>query len=355
LGKIFPTTVTAQSNPGTFRFTITADNRSASGFPYVLEQINSKVGGPGVFHVMPGDFAPADATWNNLRSVFGNDVLWYPVVGNHETYEDEGPEPGINNLPWLRNYYYQYLEGKVNPGPVNGEETTYSWDYGNAHFVALNVQYSGITDDSGMGAIRQRLYDWLVEDLNNNTQPVVFVFGHEPAFPQPDADDGDIRHDDDTLGDLTDDFWDLMEAKKVTAYINGHTHRYSRCQPKTSGDYKCVYTDTFLGKYNKLAKHAYPKSGSKVWQIDAGQARHKDYNQHYDTFIDVTVSMSQVIFDTWRDTNKNGDFIKFDSWSVPVEGVTPPSILQILANWLTSIFDQNGDGKVNGVDFGLVI
>lgn len=337
--------IPSQVNAGTnFRFTVVGDNRATSGFGEFLEEIKADHGDEGVFHLNVGDFSPADATFDKLKTAFGNDVVWYPVVGNHETYEDEGPEPGINNLPWLRDYYYQYLEGKVNPGPEKGVETTYSWDYGDAHFVVLNVQYSGTVDDSGMGAIRQKLLDWLIADLDKNTKPIIFVFGHEPAFPQPDAYDGSLRNEGDTLGDLTDAFWDLLEEKNVTAYIHGHIHLYARCQPKTTGENRCVFPDGFLSKYHG----DYPKPGSKVWQTAAAYRK-----SIYDNYLNIMVTDSEVHFESWRDIDRDGDFTLYDSWTAPVIGFTPTPTPSTTCPHRSS-GDVNCDGRVNISDLVLV-
>ena len=53
------------------------------------------------------------------------------------------------------------------------EETTYSFDYDNAHFVVLNVycDENSDIDTSADGEISDHLYDWLVLDLEATTKP----------------------------------------------------------------------------------------------------------------------------------------------------------------------------------------
>jgi len=62
-------------------FSVTADNRSASGFANVLNEIKLRVGGPGDFMVSPGDIDPPQATRMRLTSAFGADFDWYPAIG----------------------------------------------------------------------------------------------------------------------------------------------------------------------------------------------------------------------------------------------------------------------------------
>jgi calcineurin-like phosphoesterase family protein len=365
-----------------FHFTVTSDHQSSNmtGYEYVLGQINSKVGGPGVFHISPGDMVPSDRVWDSLKRVFGNSVVWYPVVGNHETYDYEctGDGDGINCLPWLRQYYKNYLEGMVNPGPVNGEETIYSWDYGNAHFVVLNFHYDGSRDDNGGDRLADQLYDWLLDDLRNNAQdgnhPAIFVFAHEPFFRQPDARNRDlsVKVSLDSV-EKEDKFWDLFEQYQVTAFTNGHIHRYSRCQPKpvlSSGDpdYDPICADPPLplpsqcrdrclydaDNYPRVGSR-YPREEAEVWQICTAYPRHRDYDTFYDTFLNVIVNSSEVIFESWRDTcveddgdwrNCSGEFSLFDTWAVSLEDGSIPNDCE---------HDLNNNGKIEAMDLLIVL
>ena len=125
-----------------FHFTVTADPRGQhAAFGSTLQAINDLVGGPGAFHVSPGDI---DGTIPENRAVidayFGPGALWYPGAGNHET---ETPA----DMAWLRNEYHNgnglrtpLKEFTNQDGPSSSRETTYTWDYGNAHFIVLDNQ-----------------------------------------------------------------------------------------------------------------------------------------------------------------------------------------------------------------------
>ncbi|MHC4508222.1 MAG: metallophosphoesterase family protein, partial [Planctomycetota bacterium] len=241
--------------------------------------MTDKVGDEGVFHIMPGDFDDPQYTDASLVLQFGPDVLWYPVVGNHEL-----DSPAY--VEWVRNAY-DSLPYIVNEGPAGCETTTYSWDYGNAHFVALNQYYNGVSDTGAGGDVVDELYDWLIADLEANTQPAVFIVGHEPAYPE-------YRHVGDSLDQYPahrDRFWKLLNDEKVIAYFCGHTHNY----------------------YAKQVEG--PDWEPFTWQVDAGNAGNGTPN----TFVDVTVTETEVIFSTWQGT-LGSSFTNIEFWTVDIPG-----------------------------------
>jgi hypothetical protein len=270
-----------------FRFTASADNRpydaaNLARWEWMLDEMADKVGNEGVFHIMPGDFDSPEITDASLMTQFGIGTIWYPVVGNHEAET-------AADMTWVRNAF-SGLPYIVKSGPSGCGDTTYSFDYGNAHFVAINEYYDGTSDTGTDGDVVTELYNWLVDDLNNNTKPVVFVIGHEPAYPQG-------AHVGDSLDGHTtnrDRFWKLLNDRKVIAYICGHTHYYSALQQAQTGTYPC---DAF------------------TWQVDCGNAGNpRELEQ---TFVDVTVTDTEVIFNTWQGLEGNTYTIT-DAWTVQI-------------------------------------
>ena len=70
------------------------------------------------------------------------------------------------------------------------------------------------------GFIPDALFDWLKNDLENNTKKWVIVVGHEPLYPLE-------RHVGDSLDEnMTnrDRLENLFISNKVTVFIGGHTH-----------------------------------------------------------------------------------------------------------------------------------
>ena len=275
-----------------FHFTVTADPRDYHDkFGDTLNAINTLVAGPGVFHVSPGDIDHTVAENRaEIDTYFGADALWYPGVGNHEA---ETPE----DMTWLRDEYNTGNAGVRTPlknstnqdGPATTLETNYTWDYGNAYFIQLNQYWDGSSDTGARGDVVPALRTWLAAKLDANTKPVVFVFGHEPAFPEN-------RHGDDSLNAEPynrDPFWQLLEEKEVNAYFCGHTHDYSKHLGNRNGE-------------------------GSVWQIDAGAAG----NGTDETFIDVIVTDTKVTYDVYD--NSTGTWAKLEGWSTPLIDTSPP-------------------------------
>jgi hypothetical protein len=226
--------------------------------------------GAGAFMLSPGDIDPPWDVYWTITQTLGSGYAWYPVVGNHE-------EETAADMAWLRGYDY----GAVQPGPSGCPETTYSFDYSNAHFAVLNEYCDESGDNLTDGDIPDHLYPWLVADLAATTKEHIFVVGHEPAFPQPDADNGRLRHAGDSLDAHTanrDRFWNLLKSEGVAAYICGHTHNYSLV--KVDG----------------------------VWQMDAGHARGLGDTGARSTFVLVHVDGPAVTYETYRDDTDGGPY-----------------------------------------------
>lgn len=270
-----------------FSFAVTCDMRNYAGPSYdtfqyfrgTCEAIATV--GPGAFMISPGDIDPPDNVKWTIEQHIGVDYLWYPVVGNHE-------EETASDMTWLRAYnpVSNPLPHIVSMGPPNCEETTYSFDYGNVHFIVINEYYDGTSDTATSGDVPDPLYNWLVADIDATTQQHVFVIGHEPAYPQPDADNGRIRHLGDSLDQYPtnrDRFWNLLRDRGVVAYLCGHTHNYS-----------IVQLDS-------------------VWQVDAGHCRGIGDTGARSTFIMVHVDGDQITYTTYRDDSSGGPYYPMHS------------------------------------------
>ncbi len=263
-----------------FSFYVTADMREFAAPPrvsakYFLGACQAmRELGTGSFMVSPGDIDPPEFVLGTIRKVLGEDFAWYPVVGNHEA---ETPA----DMAWLRKWCRTNLPDLVHRGPENGEETTYSFNHGDAHFVVLNLYYDGQSDVGTNGDVNDALYDWLENDLAINTRPIVFVFGHEPLVSMPDMDSGRHRHKGDNLDAHpvnSHRFQELLRAHDVTAYVCGHTHGFS------------------LSKINGL------------WQIDVGHARGIGDQGAPSTFLEIHVGSNGCRVDAWRDDSNGGKY-----------------------------------------------
>ena len=264
-----------------FSFIATADMRMFTGAEHQTSEYffgtceAIKAVGKGAFMVSPGDIDPPKQASDTLKKVLGEDYPWYPVAGNHET---ETPE----DMDWLRNEGRPDVQGLVRSGPKNGEETTYSFDYKNAHFVVLNEYYDGQSDTGSNGDITTPLYLWLKQDLEENTKPMVFVIGHEPILSIPDYHNGRHRHQGDCLNAHPENshrFQQLLRKHNVTAYICGHTHNFS---------------------YSNI---------NGLWQLDAGHARGIGDQGAPSTFLKFLVGQRTCWVEIYRDDANGGSYL----------------------------------------------
>jgi len=230
------------------------------------------------FMVVVGDFDyPENTDWT-IKQYISPLKVWYPVIGNHECESS-------SVMQWIRNKNAggTTLPNIVNSGPANAVETVYSFEYGNCHFIVLNEYYDGNTDCHNFGTnpnywqgnVSDALYNWLVNDLDTNTKPYVFVFGHEPAYPQPDMDNGRERHMNDSLNKPStivnrNRFWNLLSDYGVISYFNGHTHNYSHI--KVNG----------------------------VWQVDTAHAMGNGDTGAMSTFLKVIVDHNDIHVQVYR-------------------------------------------------------
>jgi 3',5'-cyclic AMP phosphodiesterase CpdA len=215
-----------------------ADGEWSKNFSGACEAV--KKVGAGSFMISPGDLdvRPPSAVRDMINQTIGEDYPWYPVLGNHDP---ESP----SSMEYLREYSTT-LPNVVNRGPKGCEETTFSFDYGDAHFVVLNQYFDGVRDWGLKGEIVPELLEWLEADLTATTKKHIFVFGHEPLIPMPDMDNGRLRHQGDSLDENPENAFALHQLLKkygVKAYVCGHTH------------------NTSYAKINGL------------WQLDPGHAR----------------------------------------------------------------------------------
>ncbi len=136
-----------------------------------------------------------------LRGVSGN-IPIFPCLGNHEQNAK---------------HYYDY-----HSLPPENDEVFYSFDYANAHFIALNSN----ADDAAF-ALDSKQTQWLIDDLEKHKDATwKFVFFHHPLFR---------AHP--TRG-VTPQRWvwqRVFEEHGVDMVINGHDHYYMRSY--AVGDY----------------------------------------------------------------------------------------------------------------------
>lgn len=158
------------------------------------------------FIVHNGDFTenPEDEeAWTNL---FGKAKRWVtavpfmPVTGNHDEVADNA-EPFVSHF----NVPTNGAEGSI-PG------TTYSYDYGSAHFIMLNTE-SNVKEQT----------KWLKKDLESTNKQWVIVSLHQGPYGG-------------NTNKKIKDWTELFDEYKVDLVLQGHNHEYSRSYPLRDGE-----------------------------------------------------------------------------------------------------------------------
>ncbi len=129
---------------------------------------------------------------------------WYYTVGNHEIAT-------ATSANVIRSKVSMPLNG-----PAGYEETVFSFDHENAHFVAL--------DSNHHGQYHHVQRSWLTTDLASATKPHKFVMAHEPAYPIG----SHIGSSLDVYPTERDDLWNIMTNAGARIFFCGHEHFYAR-------------------------------------------------------------------------------------------------------------------------------
>jgi len=145
--------------------------------------------------------------WEDIfNPLYDKGIGVYTMRGNHE-YDV------TNNLTAWNSMFSGSKQMPQN-GPSGEENLTYSFEHNNAKFIILDNYVN----------IHKVNQAWLDQQLISNTQPHIFVFGHEAAFK--------VFHTDCLDDYLTERnaFWQSMENAGVKAYFCGHDHFFDACK-----------------------------------------------------------------------------------------------------------------------------
>ncbi len=154
------------------------------------------------------------------------------VMGNHETRinEDAAPILGIADGAKLYNLYFNNpqnaagfakdlrTQGKniwTNSVIKNADNSIYSFDYKDAHFVVLNTGTDW--DNPGMFEFMKAQRDWLRKDLKSTDKKWKIVLMHRPMYAISPGDESPKSA-----------FMDILDSCGVDLVLQGHDHAYMR-------------------------------------------------------------------------------------------------------------------------------
>ena len=197
-----------------WKFASTSDSQGGDNGVNVamLTKIINQINAEGVdLLIMQGDLVSGSSTSTTLASQYdtwktvmdGLNCPYYVVPGNHDVSTSSS-----------QSIWQSKMDMPLN-GPAGYEETVWSFDHENAHFVGLNSNHYGEAH-----LIQEA---WLINDLNNTTQQHIFTMCHEPAYSKG-------AHMENQLGaypDERDDFWSILATHNSRLFFCGHEHYYS--------------------------------------------------------------------------------------------------------------------------------
>ncbi|WP_297421114.1 metallophosphoesterase family protein [Clostridium sp.] len=188
-------------------------------------------------------YAAADGVINNIPEM--------PTQGNHETYQNStyatsAPQDFTGQFSVPQN------------GPKGHIGQTYSYDYGNVHFVVLDSQED--EEAPANDAFLQDQADWLDKDLSKNTQKWTIVMFHKtPYYNKATRNNPAVK----------DIFTPIIEKHHVDIVLNGHDHDISRTYPINGNNY---YTDYSKGTVYYVTGRGgnkfYTDLNNKIWDAN---------------------------------------------------------------------------------------
>lgn len=204
----------------------------------VVEAVKKEL--PLAFLAISGDYAEEASKWPDVKKEFfavARDLLSQVALwtgrGNHEMdgrlYRDMFAQPGT--------------------------ESTYSFDYGNLHYVMLDCYRVGSSRSKDKAAMDEMIA-WLEKDLEAAKARAdwIIVSYHEPTF--------NVGGHAETWG--RDDLWPVLEKHGVDIVLCGHSHLYERIRP--------------IG----------PKGAKPVIQITSGGGGGPSYNTYPSPILDAS-------------------------------------------------------------------
>lgn len=259
---------TAPEPGGVFRFAVIGDSRGALGGPeFGSGGVNASTLRDIIFRAsadepkfimftgdlidgytsLAADFDNQIRTWLKVVEPAGRFMPIYAAMGNHESlqtwYADGVFSDGAGGETSESAFARMLVFPQNAPPPESADapsytENVYSFDYGSSHFVVINTDYwytqrPDLVAGNLRGNIMAGQLDWLERDLETaraNGAQRIFIFGHEPAFPNGGHVEDAMwyKGEKPDINAMRDRFWKILTANSVTAAFFSHEHSYSR-------------------------------------------------------------------------------------------------------------------------------
>lgn len=203
-----------------FRFLVFGD--SGDGATEQGDIANRMIREPAEFVLHTGDLAYDNGSFEELENYYFRAywpmmrrMAFFPVPGNHDYYSNDA---------------YAYRSGHWLPQdrvPADGRGMYYSFDWGNAHFVALDTNAPFAEALAGTG----KMLEWLDADLARTRQAWRIVYFHHTPFPTA------VHRDDEVCAQAREEITPILERQQVHLVFAGHEHLYQRTKARRNGQF----------------------------------------------------------------------------------------------------------------------
>ncbi|MDF1881093.1 metallophosphoesterase family protein [Sulfurimonas sp. MAG313] len=146
--------------------------------------------------------------FNPYEHVLKTQVLW-PVIGNHDARR------------WAFYDIFEFPTQGESGGEASGNESFYSFENGNVHFVMLDSETVSRDKDGDMA-------QWLERDLSKNTQTWTIVAFHHPPYTKGSHDSDSYYDSRGRMVTMRENIVPILEKYDVDLVLSGHSHVYER-------------------------------------------------------------------------------------------------------------------------------
>ncbi len=217
--------VSANPKSSTFSFASFSDSQNVDEDGSLLNSILSKTTNVD-FYIHSGDICENTKIEKNWENMLNENRLYFaskPLMiasGNHDTTYKSGS-----------NVLYKHFNNNI-PSQVGNTENGYfySFVYGNTKFIMIN------TNVLNLGYLTSSQYDWLVEELSNNSSQWTIVTMHHPLYSVGRYGNSTEREDQKTRTlALRTQLNDIFVEYGVDLVLQGHDHNVSKTYPIANG------------------------------------------------------------------------------------------------------------------------
>ena len=228
-----------------------------------------------------------ESYWTNMLDYNSGALSVMPVMaisGNHETTYRNGTSETY------KHFNYKYPTQTVRNGLY------YSFTYGGVKFVMINTN-----ELNNYGALRDHQYNWIVDELKNNTEKWLVVGMHNPMYSVGKWGSDESRN---LIAErLTAQLGDAFAKYGVDLVLQGHDHMISKTVPIGEGGKP--QTETFE-EINGAQYSVNPKGAIYVMNGPAGnQAKGNDAIFPHDESLYSYAEKSYV--SSWADITVEGN------------------------------------------------